>query len=163
MSEVLFQSLQRYASRHGLRLGEKLGSGIHGLVHVAFKHDIIEKAALKVHQSKGSYTKEREAYQRLQRASVRQIQGFNVPQLLGLDDELLVIEMSIVSKPYLLDFAGVSLDRPMEFTEDIWREWTLEKREQFGRRWPVVQNVVSALEAYGIYLTDVSPSNIAWE
>ena len=163
MSEALFQSLQQYASRHELRLGEKLGSGIHGLVHVALKSNVIEKAALKVHQSNESYYKECEAYRRLHQASLLQIQGFNVPQLLGFDDELLIIEMTIVAKPYLLDFAGVSLDRPAEFSEDVWREWEAEKREQFGRRWSVVQKVVSGLEVYGIYLTDVSPSNIAWE
>jgi len=35
------------------------------------------------------------------------ILGFHVPQLLGADDELMAIEMTIVSPPYLLDFAGV--------------------------------------------------------
>lgn len=130
---------------------------------MACKDGSLQESAVKVHHVHDTFVKEREAYSRLGRARVHQIQGLYVPQMLDCDDRLLVIEMSIVSKPYLLDFAGVSLDRRMDFSEDLWREWETEKREQFGRRWPIVQKVRDELEGYGIYLTDVSPSNIAWE
>jgi len=76
---------------------------------------------------------------------------------------LLIIQMTIVSKPFLLDFAGVTLDHRPDFSEEVWREWEEGKREQFGNRWPDVQKVISELETFGIYLNDVSPGNIAFE
>jgi hypothetical protein len=44
----------------------------------------------------------------------------------------------------------------------VWSEWEVEKCEQFDARWPTVQAVLSALENLGIYVVDVSPSNIAF-
>jgi hypothetical protein len=82
--------------------------------------------------------------------------------LVGFDDELRVIEMTIVARPFVLDFAGAYLDAPPEFSEEIQSEWEAEKREQFEARWPVVQAVRSALEDLGIHMLDVSPSNIAF-
>jgi hypothetical protein len=130
-------------------------------VHVAVRTASGEKSALKVHQERDSYIKEREAYYRLRQ--VHQIRGFHVPQILNCDDQLRIIEMTIVNKPYLLDFAGVSLDHPIEFPQDVWREWEEQKREQFGDHWPFVKKVIAELEGFGIYLNDVSPSNIAWQ
>ncbi len=91
-----------------------------------------------------------------------EILGFNVPQLISSDDELLVIEMTIVARPFVLDFAGAYLDAPPTFSEEIWSEWEAEKRDQFENRWPKVQAVLSALEEFDIYMIDVSPSNIAF-
>jgi hypothetical protein len=70
--------------------------------------------------------------------------------------------MSIVSRPFLLDFAGAYLDQRPEFPDEVWSEWETDKREQFDARWPTVQAVLSALEKLGIYVVDVSPSNIAF-
>jgi hypothetical protein len=87
----------------------------------------------------------------------------HVPQLLNFDDELQIIEMTIVRKPFLLDFAGATLDHRTEFPDEVWSDWVEGKREQFGNRWSAVQKVISELETIGIYLNDVSPSNIAWD
>jgi hypothetical protein len=38
----------------------------------------------------------------------------------------------------------------------------VEKREQFEERWPEVQRVLDAFEELGVYLLDVSPSNITF-
>ena len=70
--------------------------------------------------------------------------------------------MTIVTRPFVLDFAGAHLDAPPEFSEDIWADWEWEKREQFGAHWPRVQAVMAAFAELGIYLLDVSPSNIAF-
>ena len=35
MDEILTQQAQTYARRHNLRLAERLGHGIHGIVHAA--------------------------------------------------------------------------------------------------------------------------------
>ncbi len=108
------------------------------------------------------HERERDAYLRLKEAGVTEVLGFNVPQLIRSDNELLTIEMTIVSRPFLLDFAGAYLDAPPHFSEDIWSEWEAEKRDQFESRWPKVQAVLSALEELDIYMVDVSPSNIAF-
>ena len=91
-----------------------------------------------------------------------QILGFNVPQFIRADDSLHVIEMTIVTRPFVLDFAGARLDYPPDFTAEIWAEWELEKREQFDARWPMVRQLSTALEELDIYMVDVSPSNIAF-
>ena len=90
------------------------------------------------------------------------ILGLNVPQLLGHDDELAIIDMTVVERPFVLDFAGAYLDIPPEFPDAIWAEWEAEKQEQFGARWPEVQAVLAALEEMDIHMVDVSPSNVAF-
>ena len=90
------------------------------------------------------------------------ILDFDVPQFISADDTLLTIEMSIVKRPFVLDFAGAYLDAPPSFSDEIWADWETEKREQFDARWPEVQAVLAALEELEIYMVDVSPSNIAF-
>lgn len=101
-------------------------------------------------------------YERLKQAGVTEILGFNVPQFIRADDGLRVIEMSIVARPFVLDFAAAYLETPRDFSEEIWAEWESAKREQFGVRWPKVQAVLAALEALDIYMEDASPGNFAF-
>jgi hypothetical protein len=70
--------------------------------------------------------------------------------------------MSIVARPFVLDFAGAWLDTSPDFPEETWAEWEVEKGEQFGTLWPRLQAVLEALEALDIHMVDVSPSNIAF-
>ena len=88
--------------------------------------------------------------------------GFSVPQYIHADDDLRVIEMSIVTRPFVLDFAGAYLDAPPDFPKEVWVEWEAGKQEQFDVRWPRVQAVLAALEELDIHMVDVSPSNIAF-
>ena len=162
MDELLTQHAQAYASRHNLRLAERLGHGIHGIVYAAERNAEPGNVAIKVHRSRDVHERERDVYLRLKEAGVDEILGFNVPKLIGSDDELLVIEMSIVSRPFVLDFAGAYLDQAPKFSDEIWSEWENEKRDQFESHWPKVQAVRNALEALDIYMVDVSPSNIAF-
>jgi len=85
-----------------------------------------------------------------------------VPQLLGFDDELWVIEMTVVARPFVLDFAGAYLDFPPDFSEEVLADWQAEKHEQFGSRWPEVQAILRALEGYGVYMVDVNPGNVSF-
>jgi hypothetical protein len=73
-----------------------------------------------------------------------------------------VIEIEVVTRPYVLDFAGAYLDQPPDYPDEVLEEWRTEKQQQFDQRWPDVQAIVSWLERYGIYLADVSPSNVAF-
>lgn len=159
---ILIQNARADVSRGQLRLAERLGFGIHGIVHVIEDNSKAVKGAIKVHHAAEPYLRECQVYERLRDAGVSEMLGFHVPQLIRFDDELRVIEMSIVTRPFVLDFAGAYLDAPPEFPEEIWSDWEAEKREQFEKRWPVVQSVLAALEDLGVHMIDVSPSNIAF-
>ena len=172
MSDIALANAATYAARQHLRLAERLGFGIHGTVHVAehegkpyylaTKGSSIELSAVKAHNSAESYRRERAVYERLRDAETTEVLGFHVPQFIRADDDLWVIEMSIVSRPFVLDFAGAYLDARPDFPEETWADWESQKREQFGDRWRKVQAVTDAFEELGIYLVDVSPSNIAF-
>jgi hypothetical protein len=112
MDDVLTQNARAFAVRHQLRLAERLGFGIHGTVFVAEGNSKPGKSAIKAHRSTEPYARERAVYERLQEAGVTGILGFHVPQLIRCDDVLQVIEMSIVTRPFVLDFAGAYLDLP---------------------------------------------------
>jgi len=160
MQEALIHNAQIYASRHNLQLGERLGYGIHGIVIVAENKSKPGKTAIKAHKDSEAYVREREVYQRLGEAGLTEIRGFHVPELIRYDDQLRIIEMTIVTPPFVLDFAGARLDVPPDFSEEIWAEWEAEKREQFGSRWPEARAALGALEELDIYVLDVSPRNI---
>jgi hypothetical protein len=161
--KLLFQKAEGYASRHAVTFGDRLGDGMHGIVLVAESKERVFRSAIKIFRHSEPYWKERDVYLRLREGAVERIAGFNVPQLLAFDDELLAIAMTIVAKPYVLDFAGAFLDTSPEFPEDVLADWLEQKREQFGSRWPTVESVLRQLRSqHGIILTDVSPGNIAF-
>jgi hypothetical protein len=163
MTDIDLNRIARdYASRWQLHLAERLGFGIHGIVHAVEDNFKTVKGAIKVHRAAEPYFRERQIYERLRDSRVSEILGFHVPQLIRFDDRLRVIEMSVVTRPFLLDFAGAYLDEPPEFSEEIWSEWEAAKREQFEGRWSIVQSVLAALEGFGVHMIDVSPSNVAF-
>jgi|ERR1039457_1444969 hypothetical protein len=162
MEEVFIQNALAYAAQHQLQLAKRLGFGIHGIIFVAGNKSQSGRTAVKVHRESEPYLRERAVYERLKQVGVTEILGFNVPQFIRADDGLRVIEMSIVTRPFVLDFAGAYLDASPHFSEEIWAEWESGKREQFDDRWPKVQDVLAALEEWDIYMVDVSPSNIAF-
>ena len=160
--DFILQNALTYASRHGLELAERLGFGVHGLIFVAENKSKSGKTAIKAHYEGEPYLRERAIYERLKDKGVTDVLGFNVPQLIHADDDLLVIEMSIVMRPFVLDFAGAYLGAPPDFPEEIWAEWETGKRELFEARWPEVQAVLAALKELKIYMVDVSPSNVGF-
>jgi hypothetical protein len=162
MEGILIQNAAAYASRHQFQLAERLGFGIHGIIFVAEDKSVGGKTAVKAHRESDPYRRELSVYARLRQVGVAEILGFNVPQLIGADDTLRVIEMTIVTRPFVLDFAGAYLDAPPTFPAEIWAEWEAEKREQFDIGWPKVKAILGALEEMDIYMVDVSPSNIAF-
>ena len=82
----MIQYAQAYAIEHQLRLAERLGFGIHGIIFSTEgdpeRGDVA--TALKVHRSQEPYLRELSVYQRLKQIGVAKMQGFNVPQYLGL-------------------------------------------------------------------------------
>lgn len=74
------------------------------------------KSAIKVLLRRELYEYERDVYLRLQQLHVVEVAGCAVPELLTFDDELWIVEMSIDSAPYVLDFAGARLNRPQVYS-----------------------------------------------
>jgi hypothetical protein len=119
--------------------------------------------AVKCFGSPESYRRERDCYQRLRENNVEEVIGHHV-QLIAWDDELLVIEMSIVRAPFLLDFAGARLDETPDFPDEVPEQWEHDRSREFGKNWSRVQLIISVMrEQYGIYLLDIHPRNIAFE
>lgn len=163
MSDDAIDRARRFAAHFDLELREELGAGTQGVVFLAIGKGRAEWTAVKAHFQPESFVREWEIHRRLADLAVAEVAGFAVPRLGRVDASLLTIEMSVVARPYVLDFAGAVLDEePPEFPEDTIRLWELEKREQFGARWPVVLQVIDAFARFGVHLLDVSPGNIAF-
>lgn len=164
MDAILKGRSEAYARRRNIAWAEQLGVGIQGVVRVADDNGNFARFAVKIHRAEDAYWRELSIYRRLAESSVVTLHGFNVPQLLGWDDECFAIEMSIVARPFVLDFGGAWLDEEPEFSPEHWSYWEEEKREQFGaERWREVLAVLALLRAYGIYMHDVTPTNIAFK
>jgi hypothetical protein len=158
---------EAYAQRNGWVLREQLGFGVHGIVLVADSQPETgpspARAAVKAFRHLVHYVRERDVYLRLKAHGVEAIRGCRVPRLLDHDDDLQIIAMTLVTRPFVLDFAGAHLDQPPEFSEEVLADWVADKREQYGPRWPEVQAILAVLETYGVYMEDVSPGNISFE
>ena len=145
-----------YASIGRIRRERKLGDGQDGIVF-----QTSAATAIKIFNRPETFERERDCYIRLAEMSVRKIMGFTVPQLINVDERFLVVEMSIVQPPFLLDFASAYLDNPPEFSEDVLEEWQNQKQFQFGEKWGTVQILLEVLKnAYGIHFLDATPNNI---
>jgi hypothetical protein len=158
----LFARILEYANRNGLVVGKQLGFGVHGIVFDAESQSKTGLSAIKAHEREAEYARERDIYLRLRENAVTEIRGCNVPTLLRFDDQALILEMTVVCRPFVLDFAGAYLDRPFDFSEEVMADWWEAKREQFGAHWPEAQSILRALECYGIFMEDVHPNNIAF-
>jgi len=129
MSDIALKNAAAYAARYNLRLRERLGFGIHGTVHVVEHEGNDDRSAVKAFDQSEFYVREREVYERLREAGITKVLAFHVPQIIRAEDNLHVIEMTIVTRPFVLDFAGAFLDRRPEFPEETWSDWELNKRE----------------------------------
>jgi hypothetical protein len=165
LNENLMLRAKEYAHRRVLSLGTELGHGVHGIVFATESQPEegvpVVESAIKVHEHEPDYCRERDVYFRLKEKAVKTIRGCHVPLLLAYDDELWVIEMTVVSRPFVLDFAGAYLDSAPDFSEEVVAEWLVEKEEQFGSRWSEVQSILRTLQGFGIHVLDVSPSNVS--
>jgi hypothetical protein len=149
--------LSRYAFRTGRTLTTQLGWGGEGLVYATDA-----KTAIKSYRHASLYENERNVYFRLRERGVAKVQQFAVPRLIANDDELWALEMSIVSPPFILDFAGAYLNKKPPFDSEQMGEWEAEKSEQFGRRWREVRRAYYSFQSFGIYLNDLKPGNVSF-
>lgn len=122
----------------------------------------LRKTAVKVFERNTNYTLERDCYQRFAANGTTSILGFNVPQLVYYSDDLMIVEMTIVRAPYILDFGKVRLDSPPDYSQQTWSDWMDQNRELWEGRWPKVLSLLSALKEFGIYYVDPNPGNITF-
>ena len=162
MFSNLEERFRRYAAWRSMRLEQCLGFGVDGSVWVLADNANLSVRAVKIHRHQAPYLRERDCYQRLLARAIRNVEGLQLPTLLGWDDSELAIEMSIVSPPFLVDFASATLDAPMDFSPEIWAEWEEDREEKFAERWPRAKRVLRSLERVGIYLGDVHPGNMVF-
>jgi hypothetical protein len=158
----LLRRADEYSQRKGLTIGPALGAGVHGSVFAGESQAESLKSAIKVYERELFYQRERDVYFRLRDRGVTSVRGCNVPKLLGYDDRLWVIEMTIVARPFVLDFAGAYLDRAPDFSDEVMADWRAEKAEQFEGRWPKVQAILASFRSLGVIIQDVNPGNISF-
>jgi hypothetical protein len=47
------------------------------------------------------------------------MEGFHVPEVTRCNDAILVIELTLVTRPFVLDFARACLDFPPDFSLEV--------------------------------------------
>ena len=155
--EEVRERLSQYAASREILFEKELGYGYDGIVCSTNR-----KSATKGLRYEELYRRERDVYLRLYNLGVFEVSGCSIPRLMDYDDRLWVVEMEIVSPPFVLDFAGAYLDRKPDFPPDVMRRWQREKLAQFGDDWPRVQSIMAELARHGIHLADVKPGNITF-
>jgi hypothetical protein len=156
----LFRRANSYAKNNGRRIVRKarLGGGTDGEVWRSTR-----PSAIKIVLNARNYRDELQSYQRLKDADIHILCGFDIPRLFGWDDSLQVIEMSIVTPPYLLDFGKVYFDGPPTdvYDRERMKIGETEGKANFGSNWPAVSQLLYALqEKVGIWYVDPKPANI---
>lgn len=74
----------------------------------------------------------------------------------------MIVEMTVVMPPFVLDFACAYIDEQPPYADDpeIMSYWFNQRREMYGEDWSDVLSVMSALRAHGVHLADVKPGNV---
>lgn len=136
-----------------------LGEGKDGEVY-----ETTDGTAVKLHHSAEVYRRERDAYVRLRDVEMDEVAGLQVPVLIDYDNDLLILEMTKVDPPFLLDFASAYLDEPPDWPDEVMAHWHEQLQERFGDRYNDVLDVLAEMEnAAGIHLFDVHADNLKFE
>ena len=161
MSEEDREKADAYAQQRGFSIQEPLGDGLHGSVWKVQRQDGTFSWVVKMHRYLPAWRRELLCYERLQELNISRVAGAKVPQLIRADEEWRAIEMTLVTAPFLLDFATAWLDERPEFVPGAWEEAEAKAAEVFSQDWSRAQAVIQALEAEtGIIMGDVHPGNL---
>ena len=135
---------------------DRLGAGNDGNVWATSRNSVV-----KAFNRQQAYSTELRCYQRLSSERVADIDGLEVPQLLNWDDELRVIEMTLVHPPYFLDFGKAYIDEPAPYSREELARWYASWLDFFPRSdISRVHKVLRILKGYGIDYVDPRPWNI---
>lgn len=157
------ERIDHYQETRRLSADRQLGVGTQGSVLLFDDPSLSHPVAVKFHERLVAYNRELAVFYRLQDLEIDQVGGHEVPVLLGHDDDLLAIEMTMVRPPFVLDFGGAYLDRRPDYTPEVWRDWREQKSEEFDDDWPAVEELLLEFESFGIFIADVNPGNIKFE
>jgi hypothetical protein len=144
-------------SRHCEPLfNSQLGWGQEGYVW-----ETSRRSAIKVYRDNGetNFNREFRCYSILSENDITEVHGFNVPQMIDCESRLLVIELTIVTAPYILDFGKANF-RPHDFSDEVMEDYESDREELFEGNWLRVSNALSSLERFGIFYNDARPGNI---
>jgi hypothetical protein len=133
----------------------ELGWGVSGIVFASPSLT----SAIKVHHRLDSYLTEVKAYTLLRQHRITSLHGLTIPRMHRHDDRLGLIEMDLVSPPFLLDFAGVKFADP-GFSSDTQEDIDQTIQMRFGDRADVAYAVYHSLRTIGMYYLDLRPSNL---
>lgn len=158
---VLAEQIARYLTLRPGHVKPKrfLGAGTDGEVW-----ESSDATAIKALMRERGYYNERDTYLRLKHWGLTErIDGFWVPEMLGYDDALMIVEMDMIqTSPYIIDFAKVRLNSPPEFSAETLADSERLGIERFAHRWPEVQSLLRTLEMYQIYYLDPQRGNISF-
>ena len=120
--------------------------------------------AVKFFDRPARFARELEVYQVLRNKGIREVAGHRVPYLYGSDDALLTLELTIVERPFVLDFAGAKLPHEVpDFEQHVIDEHVEHLQELFGDQWADAMHVAEMFrQATGFTLLDIHPGNIAF-
>jgi len=139
--EELEALIETYCNKRCLIVDSCLGVGTQGSVFSVCTPKGI-RHAVKFHEREVAYIRERDIYFRLKELDLNDVGGHEIPQLVAYDNELLAIEMTIVSPPFCLDFGGAYLDHRPDYSPEVWADWRKEKSAAFESNWPVVEKII---------------------
>jgi hypothetical protein len=158
--DSIVANARRYCHGRGIQLDEIgiLGWGQDGTV---WKTQV--PTAVKVFHRKANYAVEKACYQRLEAMKLRSIGDVNLAQMICFDDELLVIELEIVTPPYLLDFGKAYIDQRSPYNQEQLLDYQNAVRELFGDDYPRVLKITRLLwNLCRIDYVDAKPANICF-
>ena len=154
-TRILEQQAEAYAEQNGLDgIVKRLGQGQDGFVAQSG-----QDSAIKVFEREKTYYTELKCYEILDHHGIDKIEVFNVPKLIDWDGDLKVIEMTMVSAPFILDF-GKAHFQPHDFSEEVMQDHDARFREDFGDYYELVNFALYELRQLGIYYYDVRCGNI---
>lgn len=148
--------LQIYTTNRQLTILSPLGHGQDGNVWQSDRN-----TAVKVLFREDSYFNELVCYERLAERNVTKVRGCEIPKVRDFDDELLVLEITIVEPPYVLDFGKCKVDYKHDHSADAMAALDEKIVDCWGEEEAViVRSIVRVLAGHGIYYPDPNRGNI---
>ena len=105
---MLNERVEQYCESTTLRIEHQLGFGIHGEAYALSHLLTFVPSVVKVFEDESPFERELAVYLRLREVKTSIINGFAVPQLFDFGSDLLIIQMSLVSRPFCLDFGALT-------------------------------------------------------
>jgi hypothetical protein len=120
--------------------------------------------AVKFFDQSHRFNRELEVYQILLLRKIEMIAGHTVPVLYDFDVEMLAIEMTVVDRPFILDFASARLPHEMpDFEPHVMEEHFKRIDELYGNRAADALHVAEVFRReIGYTILDIHPGNIAF-